>query len=76
MLILTRTPNQVINIGDDIQVEILGIKGNQVRIGISAPRSTPVHRHEVYKRIQRENNSSGEEKVYGQWRDNEVNHNR
>lgn len=54
MLILTRRINETLNIGDDVQVTVLGIKGNQVRIGINAPRDTPVHREEIYQRIKRE----------------------
>ena len=54
MLILTRRINESLNIGDDVQVTVLGIKGNQVRIGIEAPRDVPVHREEIYHRIKRE----------------------
>lgn len=54
MLILTRRLTEVITIGDDVRVTILGIKGNQVRIGVDAPRTTPVHREEVYNRIRDE----------------------
>ncbi len=54
MLILTRRINETLNIGDDVQVTVLGIKGNQVRIGINAPRDLPVHREEIYQRIKRE----------------------
>jgi len=54
MLILTRRINETLNIGDDVQVTVLGIKGNQVRIGINAPRNVPVHREEIYQRIKRE----------------------
>ena len=54
MLILTRRVNETLNIGDDIQVTVLGVKGNQVRIGIDAPRDVPVHREEIYLRIKRE----------------------
>ncbi len=64
MLILTRRINETLNIGDDVQVTVLGIKGNQVRIGINAPRDVPVHREEIYQRIKREERMSakGEEK--------------
>jgi len=61
MLILTRRINETLNIGDDVQVTVLGIKGNQVRIGINAPRDVPVHREEIYQRIKREERSSGGE---------------
>jgi len=63
MLILTRRINETLNIGDDVQVTVLGIKGNQVRIGINAPRDVPVHREEIYQRIKREErmNAEGED---------------
>jgi carbon storage regulator len=51
MLTLTRRSMESIRIGDDIEIRILTIKGNQVRIGIYAPKEIPVHRDEVYKRI-------------------------
>ena len=57
MLILTRRPAEVIKIGDDITITVLGISGNQVRIGIDAPANVPVHRIEVYERIQQERNN-------------------
>ena len=51
MLILTRRVGETIRIGDDIEVVVLGVKGNQVRIGVTAPRDTEVHREEIYQRI-------------------------
>ena len=59
MLILTRTIGQVIKIGDDVSLTVLGVQGNQVRIGIEAPRDIPVHREEIYKRIQSETEPNG-----------------
>jgi carbon storage regulator len=54
MLILTRNIKETLMIGDQVRIKILGIKGNQVRLGIEAPQSTAVHREEVYLRIQEE----------------------
>ena len=54
MLVLTRKVGEALRIGDDVQVTVLGIKGNQVRIGIDAPKNVPVHRQEIYERIKRE----------------------
>lgn len=56
MLILTRRVGETLNIGDEVRVTVLGIKGNQVRIGVSAPKDVPVHREEIYERIQNEKN--------------------
>ena len=51
MLILTRKDNESLFIGDEIEITVLGVKGNQVRIGIDAPKDIDVHRDEVYRRI-------------------------
>lgn len=58
MLILTRRVGETIVIGDDVIVTVLGIKGNQVRIGINAPSHVSVHREEIYQRIQQEKNAT------------------
>ncbi len=57
MLILTRRVGETIKIGEDITVTVLGVKGNQVRVGVGAPRNVAVHREEIYQRIQEEQNA-------------------
>ena len=61
MLILTRRVGESIIIGDDVSVTVLGVKGQQVRIGTKAPRDVSVHRDEIYERIQNEKRGSSDE---------------
>lgn len=54
MLILTRRVGETLMVGDDVTVTVLGIKGNQIRIGVNAPKDVAVHREEIYQRILKE----------------------
>ncbi|MDP1539030.1 MAG: carbon storage regulator CsrA [Moraxellaceae bacterium] len=54
MLILTRRVGETLMVGDEVTVTVLGVKGNQVRIGVNAPKDVAVHREEIYQRIQNE----------------------
>jgi carbon storage regulator len=54
MLILTRRVGETVVIGDDVTVTVLGVKGNQVRVGVNAPKEITVHREEIFERIKRE----------------------
>ena len=58
MLILTRRVGEALMIGDDVKVTVLGVKGNQIRIGVDAPQDVSVHREEIYERILEEKNST------------------
>ena len=57
MLILTRRVGETVVIGNDVTVTVLGVKGNQVRLGVNAPREVAVHREEIFERIKREQQS-------------------
>ncbi|WP_395342081.1 carbon storage regulator CsrA [Ningiella sp. W23] len=58
MLILTRRVGETLMVGDNVTVTVLGVKGNQVRIGVNAPKDVSVHREEIYMRIQAEKGQS------------------
>jgi carbon storage regulator len=61
MLILTRKVGETLMIGDEVTVTVLGVKGNQVRIGVNAPKEVAVHREEIYDRIRKEQQDEGAE---------------
>ena len=61
MLILTRRVGESLMINDDVTVTVLGVKGNQVRLGVNAPKEVSVHREEIYQRIQKEKNEDTDE---------------
>ncbi|PIE24956.1 MAG: carbon storage regulator [Neptuniibacter caesariensis] len=59
MLILTRRVGETLMVGDEVTVTVLGVKGNQVRIGVNAPKDVAVHREEIYQRIQNDKAEEG-----------------
>ena len=61
MLILTRRIGETLMVGDDVTITVLGVKGNQVRIGVNAPKDVAVHREEIYQRIQKEKSGEDED---------------
>ncbi|MDI1301013.1 MAG: carbon storage regulator CsrA [bacterium] len=63
MLILTRRVGETLMVGDEVTVTVLGVKGNQVRIGVNAPKEVAVHREEIYQRIQREKQGDAQEEL-------------
>ena len=65
MLILTRRVGETVMIGNEVTVTVLGVKGNQVRIGVNAPKDVAVHREEIYERIKREEDGDPSPRVSG-----------
>jgi carbon storage regulator len=60
MLILTRRIGETLMIGDEVTIKVLGVKGNQVRLGVNAPKDVSVHREEIYEKIQEENRTGSQ----------------
>jgi len=63
MLVLSRKPNESIMIGDDVEIKIVEVKGDYIKLGITAPRHIAVHRKEIYEAIQRENREAAQSQV-------------
>ena len=63
MLILTRRVGETLMVGDEVSITVLGVKGNQVRLGVNAPKTIAVHREEIYARIQQEKEGGGSSDV-------------
>ena len=62
-MILTRRVGETLMVGDDVTVTVLGVKGNQVRIGVNAPKDVAVHREEIYDRIRKENEGGAPKRI-------------